>query len=290
MIEINKDVFKEFVSDFLSFTLYDYQLDFLKDCFESNRIVANFCRQTGKSLCISIFVALYCFLKSNINVVIVAPTDRQAGELFDKIKHHIMNNPFFADSILSMTLREAKFKNGSRIIALPVGDSGYSIRGFTADIVIEEESSRIKNSIHNEVIMPMGASRPDLKVIKISTPHGKNHFFDSYKDTVNWKVHKVDWQMALEAGQYNLDFIEQRKKEVDSLTWKVEYCAEFVESEDCFFSYDLVNSCIKEIKTEQVGDGKSSYILGADIARSGADSTVLITLKEGKENEVVNIV
>ena len=246
---VNKQLMKQWIKDFCDIELYPYQIDFLADCFETSRVCGCFSRQTGKSLCLSIFTALYAYRYDNKNVLIVAPTDRQAGELFDKIRYWIMGNPRLIASITNITQRECRFKNGSRIVALPTGDSGYTIKGFTADAVIEEEAALIKNIIDAEVIMPMGASRPDLKIIKISTPKGKNHFYSDFNNS-GWKSHRVDWEKALEVGQYNKEFVEEQRAKCDSLTWKTEWCAEFAEEEDCYFSYELVYSCIEDIPQE----------------------------------------
>ena len=45
----------------------------------SHRVVGAFCRQTGKSLTISILAVVEALKNPNGHIIIIGPTDRQAG-------------------------------------------------------------------------------------------------------------------------------------------------------------------------------------------------------------------
>lgn len=282
---INKVVHKMF-----STWLYSYQQLFLYDCLNNQRVIGVFCRQTGKSMTIAILSIIEALKKENAHIVIVAPTDRQAGELFEKITIFIQRSPIIQE-IENITKRELRLKNGSRISAFPCGDTGANIRGMTANVLIEEEAAFIKDSINNQVLMPMVAAT-NGKVIKISTPFGMNHF---YNDSIgnNYKLHCYDWRYAVKENHFSIDFIKEQKRLCTDLEFRTEYCAEFIPDQDNYFSFELIKSCICDIELIFSPMQGKQYYLGGDIARLGSDSTVLVIIEKGdvnQKNKVVNII
>lgn len=224
--------------------LYPYQELFLYDCLTKKRVVGAFCRQTGKSLTISILAVCEALKNPNGHIIIVGPTDRQAGELFEKIRNHIQNAPIKTE-VASFTQRQALMKNGCRISAFPCGDTGDNIRGMTGNVVILEESAFIKDSIINQVITPMVAAT-NGKIIKISTPFGMNHFYRSFQEDENYASHRYTWKDAVRVGHFTEEFIEEQRLQCSSLEFQTEYEAAFIPDEDAYFPYALVESCIAD--------------------------------------------
>jgi hypothetical protein len=273
-----------------------YQLDFAYDCLNHDRVVGVFCRQSGKSETVSKIAIILAMQQKQGDVLIFAPTDRQAGLLADKIKRAVRNMmklPHFY--LVNMNMREFSFSNGRKIICDAVGDKGATIRGYTAGDLILEEASLIKDSIIQEVILPMGATT-NPTIIKIGTPSGKNHFFESSKDP-RYKVHTYSYKVGLEGGILKESYINDMIQVYGSVTnprFRTEMMAEFIEDDDSYFPYSLIDSCVDNSltwgnKMKQEGQG---YFLGADIARTGQDSTCLITvsLNDEKKAEVFEIV
>ena len=226
------------------FNLYHYQLKFLYDCMNSHRVVGAFCRQTGKSLTISILAVVEALKNPNGHIIIIGPTDRQAGELFEKIRNHVQNAPIGSE-VASATMRAMVMKNGCRISAYPCGDTGDNIRGMTGNVVILEESAFIKDSIINQVITPMVAATQG-KIIKISTPFGMNHFYRSFQEDENYISHRYTWKDAVAVGHFTQEFIDEQKLQCSSLEFRTEYEAEFIADEDAYFSHQLIESCVSE--------------------------------------------
>ena len=213
---------------------YDIETENNHNFIANNLIVHN----TGKSTTISILSILEALRTPNGHIVIVGPTDRQAGELFRKITEMINKSPLFSE-IISFTKREIFFKNGCRISAYPVGDRGETIRGISANVLILEEAGFIKDEIVNQVLIPM-ISSTDGKIIKIGTPFGMNHFYKSYTDE-NYKVHRYTWKEAVEVDHFKQNFIDEQKNNCTLLEFQTEYEAEFIPDQEAFFSYNIIN-------------------------------------------------
>jgi len=265
--------------------LHNYQKVFLIDCIENKRIAALWSRQIGKSTSISMYCLYMALTRSNFKIVIIAPTQRQSGELYNKVRNIAEGSCLVRDKIITSTQTEMTFINGSRIVSAPAGPMGDTIRGLTADIIVMEEAGGLKNSIVNEVIMPMiGSTQSYGQSIKIGTPKGKNHFWEScYGKETNYKLLHFDWKVAIEAGQYKQEFIDEQRRNLTELQFAAEYEAKFIEDSDCYFKTELIDSCIEDYPMGDVAD-KCLYYLGVDFARMGEDSCVMIVVmnKRGK--------
>jgi len=282
---------KKLVSDFFGKDLYWYQIRFLNDCLTKKRVLGAFCRQTGKSMTIAIFSIIEAMRNPNGHIVIVAPTDRQAGELFQKIQTFLVDSPWKSE-IKSMTQRSVTMNNGCRFSILPCGDSGDNIRGMTATILILEEAAFIKDIIVNQVLMPMVAATGG-KVIKISTPMGMNHFYKSYQSN-EWESHVVSYEDPILVGHFAEEFIEEQKRQIgeSSLEFRTEYGAEFIADQDNYFGFDLIEKCTNDIPPMFVPETGKSYYMGLDVARFGSDSSVFTVIEKGatsKPHKVVHI-
>jgi hypothetical protein len=235
---------KKLIKEMFDINLYMFQLKFLHDCLNRQRVVGAFCRQTGKSMTISILAVCEALKNPNGHIIIVGPTDRQAGELFAKIRHYIKSAPIGSE-VMSNTQREMVMNNGCRISAFPSGDTGDNIRGMTGNVVILEEAAFIKDSIVNQVITPMVAATQG-KIIKISTPFGMNHFYRSFQEDENYISHHYKWQDAVAVGHFTKEFIEEQRLQCSGMEFRTEYEAEFIADEDAYFSHTLIESCIED--------------------------------------------
>lgn len=275
--------FVEIVGDI---QLFPYQVSFLESCLSHNRVVGVFSRQTGKTTLMSLFPSYLALQNDNYQILLIAPTDRQAGELFTRLREAAESSSLVKDFIESSTLREIKFKNGSKIRAMPTGDFGHNIRGQTADLIILEESSFIKTEIVNQVILPMIASKgSNGRIIQIGTPFGKNHFYEASMSD-KYAVHQYDYTHSpLITG----DFIEEQRQNLTHLEFAMEYEAQFIEDSDAYFSSELIKSSVEDY--ESIGEvyHKSDYYLGVDFARLGEDSSVFIVIEKRFDSEIVKI-
>lgn len=263
--------FIETVSDM---TLDPYQVNFLNDCWYNKRVLGIFSRQTGKTTTMSLFAIYKATQIDKLKILIIAPTDRQAGELFARLRGFAENSDLIKPFIKNSTQREITFTNDSYIRAMPTGDFGHNIRGQTADLIIMEESSYIKSDIVNQVIMPMIAAT-DGDIIQIGTPFFKNHFYEASLND-KYKVHKYDYTHCPRITE---DFIEEQKQNLTTVEFTMEYMAEFIDETDCFFTSELINSSVENYDINQPVHNKGRYVAGVDFAGMGEDEAVIFVLE-----------
>lgn len=277
----------DFCKFWFDFKPHLYQQKFFKGCIDSKRVAALWCRQSGKSTCVAMYALYMCFTRKNFSIMVIAPTQEQSSEMYGKLRKVAEENDLIRYCLKSSSQTELNFHNGSRVRALPCGPEGTSIRGFTADIVIMEESGYIKDSIVSEVILPMIASTQSYgQVIKIGTPKGKNNFYEScYGKETTYTVFHYDWRIVVDEGQVTKDFIDEQKKNLTDMEFNTEYEAKFIEDSDSYFKQSLIDACTEDYGME-FAHPKSEFILGVDFARMGEDVTVFVIVEKSMKGEI----
>ena len=237
------DLLIGFFDFYFNFKPHSYQQRFLEKCLTHNRIAGKWPRQSGKSTTVSAYT-LFRALTDKVNIIIVAPTQTQSGELYEKIRELAVLNPLINKQIVKDTVTELKFENGSRIISLPSGHDGKTIRGYTADIAIVEEAGQMSDQVVNTVIIPMIASKGiNGQVIKIGTPWLRNHFYRSCYEDKGYEVISIDWKEVVEQGQYDMNFINEQKMQLTDTEFLTEYQSEFIDEISSYFPLSLLEKC-----------------------------------------------
>src|SRR4051794_27286054 len=145
---------------------------------EARRIILLCSRQSGKSTTTSILATHRAVTVPDSLVLLLAPALRQSQELFRKVKavHASLGDsvPAVVENALSLELA-----NGSRIVTLP--GSEKTVRGFSApDLVIEDESARVSDELHQAVRPMLAVSRGRL--VLLSSAFGKRgHFYETWE-------------------------------------------------------------------------------------------------------------
>ena len=239
------ELVSKFLEFFFKFRPYNYQKRFLDKCLRYNRVAGKWPRQSGKSHTVGGY-ALFRAITSKVTIIIVAPTQSQSGELYKKIRDMAASSSEVNKQIVKSTETELRFANGSRIISLPSGPEGKTIRGYTADIAIIEEAGFMKDQIVNTVVIPMIASKgKDGQIIKIGTPWVRNHFYRScYEDKAyENSVVSINWKEVVEVGQYDIQYIEEQKLQLTDIEFRTEYESEFIDDAMAFFPLIILNNC-----------------------------------------------
>lgn len=293
---MKKEDVNQYMRGMFDYKCKDYQLDFATDCINKKRVVAVFCRQSGKTETTSKIAICLARKNKRGDVLIFAPTERQTELIAAKIMDAINKMPYLQYfNCVRKTQSMFKFSNGRSIICLTSAllSEGETLRGFTAGDIILEEAGSIKDSIIQSVIMPMGATT-DPTIIKIGTPRGKNHFYESSKDP-NYSVHNYDFSYPVRAGLIQQSYIDEQRALSTEIAFRTEYGAEFIADSDAYFSYELIDNCTDKSLTWEsyVPIIGKKYYIGADIARLGQDSTCIMIIEVtegfGKVVQIVDI-
>jgi len=180
-----------------------------------------------------------------------------------------------------------QLKNGSKIIALPCGPDGASLRGYTADLVVMDEAAFMPEDVIASVIFPMLATTNGTAIM-LSTPWGRDHiFYRSFKSPDYWSQHV----RAEECPLISKEFLEEQRRNIGELRFKMEYEAEFVEEENTFFSQDLIRECVEDYdlidESQLAVDGRipGEYYLGVDFGKK-VDYSVVVLLRMEDEDRL----
>ena len=210
-------------------------------CSEAPRVLLNCARQSGKSTMAAI-LALHQALSSPSSLVLVlAPAERQAKELFSKAAeaYRTLGHIIPADSYRKLGM---ELTNGSRIEALPGTEK--PIRGFSGvDLLLVDEASRVSDDLYFAVRPMLAVSGGALMML--STPYGKRGiFFEEWtSEGVGWERYEVP---ARECPRIPASFLEEEQRALPARIFRQEYECSFEDTEDQVFSYEDVAAAISK--------------------------------------------
>lgn len=285
-----------FCREAMNFYPHWYQEEIIAD--RSLFIAACMSRQIGKSESIAHKAIHEAFTNANSDVLIVAPTLRQARELYDKIIKAIKGSPIIWNSVEGRLTREIiRFDNGSRIINLAGGDEGVQLRGYSISLLIMEEAAFIPEAVF--VAVEQALSSTGGKQILISTPYGKhNEFYRTFhpeglpgydhvrkgkQQIGEFSCYVYDYRVAFEVfkpdgtTQLSRIHVDRQKRKLPKHKWKAEYEADFIEDIDQYFPQNIIDSFFNMTfnKTETPREG-AIYFFGIDIAKGGDYTSISI--------------
>src|SRR3954454_16962639 len=168
----------------LGFTPDEWQADLLRSSARWTLVLCS--RQAGKSTTAAVLALHTALHRPGSLVLLVAPSLRQAGELFRKfaeLRGRLDPAPALAeDNAASCTFAAT----GSRVLSLPGSEA--TVRGFSAPaLVVEDEAARVPDALYR-TIRPMLATAPSGRLILLSTPYGQaGHFWRE------WSGGGPDW-------------------------------------------------------------------------------------------------
>ena len=237
-------------------------------------------RQVGKSEVISEKAVNFAVENDGTTTLIIAASQRQSSLLFEKVRanldSYVESNPDLYKE--KPTLTKIVLKNGSKIYSLPVGRSGYFIRGFTIDLLIADEAAYIPETVWTAVVPMIAVSRKTKHMglmCLLSTPYGKGGFyFDSFTDPDFNSFHVS----SEKCSRIPKDFLKKEKARMTKTEYAQEYLGEFVDDWHQFFPTDLIKKSMTFIEWKLSEDKKqgAKYYLGVDIARYGGDENAFV--------------
>jgi hypothetical protein len=248
-------------------------------------------RRWGKSESTAIDIALYAAEHSGTTQIVVAPTHDQTTIILDEVRrrlHQVVGSDFWLEDKRSPYPLLRFGRDGPRALPTTVfgrtaGLDGRGLRGRSAHRVIVDEAAYVPDPVMDSVITPLLADR-DGKLILISTPAGRNHFWRSFllgRDNVQSRCRS--FQFPSSANPFlSRDYLAHEQAVKPERTFRVEYLAEFADAEGTVFRN--VKECCSG--TWQEPFPQHVYVGGLDLARL-SDYSVL-TIIDRQNNRVVH--
>ena len=228
-------------------------------------------RQYGKSL-LAMNAMLYWLLNNNKHKGCwISPIYKQCKKVFDELTEitgPVIKSANKADLII-------EFINGSSLQFLSA-DSPDSIRGFSFNYMVVDEAAFIQQSAFEQAILPT-LTAIGKKCLLISTPKGKNWFYNWYLKGTNNNTDFVSFKGISEDNPFtDTAFIYECKSSMPSSVFAQEFLAEFTDDGNDVFT-NLDNVCI--INEFQLARPSISYYAGIDTGLNN-DYSVLHILDE----------
>jgi hypothetical protein len=158
-------------------------------------------------------------------VLILAPAERQAKELFTKVAqaYRVLGHAVPAESYRKMG---AELANGSRIEALPGTEK--TIRGFSGvDLLLVDEASRVADELYYAVRPMLAVSGGRLMML--STPYVRRGvFFEEWTGDGAWERYEVP---ASQCPRISEVFLEEERQALPTRIYRQEYECSFEDTE-----------------------------------------------------------
>lgn len=215
---------------YIGFTPHQKQKEMITGILSSTQKYHIACvgRQFGKSL-MGINLALYWAInQNNVTVLWISPVYSQSNKVQKEIIQAIGDSDIVKSANYSSN--EIELKNGSNIL-FRSAERYDNIRGLTVDYAILDEAAFIKDEAWSEAIRPTTVVK-GKKVLFISTPKGKNYFYELFQLGLSEDYPKY---ASYKGSSYDTPFIDveeidDAKKTLPDNVFRQEYLAEFIDS------------------------------------------------------------
>ncbi|MBA2520039.1 MAG: hypothetical protein H0V24_10260 [Chloroflexia bacterium] len=187
-------------------------------------------RQSGKSTTTAALAMHATLYRPPSLVLCLSPSQRQSVELYRKCMQlfRALGEPV---APVIQTRLELELANGSRLVALPSGES--KIRGFSGvDLLLCDEASRIPDALYQSVRPMLAVSGGQL--VLLSTPFGKRGFFhhEWTEGGASWERTKIT---AHDCPRISAAWLAQERATIGDWWFSQEYLCSFEEAEDQLF-------------------------------------------------------
>lgn len=305
--------------------LFFYQRIFLRACMRYRYHTGTFTRAFSKSFLAILAYFLRCIFLPHSKVVLCSAYKNASIKILQqKLDEIVTFWPLLGNEILtkksSTDYIELTFKNAS---TFNVVSMAASARGQRSTAIIVEEGVLIDGTDFNEIVLPMASvnRRDELGRVNEREPHQAQTFITSagpktcfmYEKLIELAVMSIikpefafvwggDYRVPVAMGLLSNSFLEDQRL---SPTYSEEsFAREYMSiwtgnNTDSWFNSNKLLSKRNLLKCErkrQIGlnDKEAYYIIGVDVARSGANTAIIIVKvypnPEGFKKNVVNVV
>ncbi len=211
----------------------------------AKRLILNLHRQAGKtSGCAVLILYFLLYERPGAEVVILSPTEKQSTIMLSLVaKYHSMLPA--TPKLLAESTTRLLWANRSAVYALPGGDDGDGSRGYSPDLILVDEASRVSDDLVASV-RPMIATKPHGRLILLSTPWGARGIFHKLW-TEGEKDGRLGWErFELHADQnprVDPEFLASEKREMSPLQFASEYDCQFVSPDaTCLWTPETIDA------------------------------------------------
>ncbi len=218
-------------------------------------------RQSGKSTLAKYQTLNWAIKNEKALIWYVTPSESQSKVVWRSLVSIMEPLGLIKNKIQSKGNINIELHNGARI-EFKSAASEDTLRGSSVNFLILDEAAFIKQETIEEIILP-SLSVAGKKILIISTPKGKNFFYELWergrKETTGYKSFKFN---SYDNPESNKALIETFKLSLPEGIFSQEFLAEWVDSNSVFnniYELAILNQQLAPIYGE-------SYYIGVDIA------------------------
>lgn len=196
----------------------------------------------------------------------VSPVYKQSKKVFEE-----MVQAFAGTDLLQTNATELTIKIGKSSLQFFSAERYDNIRGFTFDYLVADEFAFMDEEAWTEVLRATVLVK-GKKILLISTPKGKNHFYNLFNlDGVNpqYKSYRMS---SYDNPLINPSEINDARLTLPDHVFRQEYLAEFMDGGAGIFT-----------PTFEQASGGSSFYAGVDLGRADDYSVLSIFNDQGKQ-------
>lgn len=242
----------------------------------ANRVLLLCARQSGKSTIVAGKVGHRVRYQRNAEHIIVCPSQDQSKLVMRKLEQFVLADVRFPIPTNDSVFEKYWGKSRQRVIALP--GSERSVRGYSDPAtIIADEASRIQDDTYRAFRPWMTGGKTDL--IAMTTPFGKRGWFwEAWEQSDRWHkiLVRVAWEVrdgrlvpampedefkaywaergvsAHYSPRHTREWCEEELDEIGEFAFRQEYCCEFLDVSDQFFSHDMIQRAL--VDDEAIGN------------------------------------
>lgn len=259
----------------IDYVPYKYQKEFHLSPSRFHLIVGG--RRVGKSKSAFQDMLKHCLETPKAMAWWVAPTYSMAREIgwAEFKEYEEVLKPAIATS--HETLLRVRFTNKSTMY-FKGADNERSLRGRGLTYLVMDEAAFIEEEVWRKALYPALTDRKG-KALLISTPNGRNWYWERYQAAQKsraWQVRK--WPTRMNPLISDEDY-EQYKSEVDDMTYRQEFLAEFVTQQGMVYDDFTEANIIDPINVDPL----SSVMLGVDFGFANPTAIGFFTYDSNKD-------
>lgn len=244
---------------------------------------------------------------TEIAILNVAPTDDQAGQVFNMIQTQALGCPYLRNRSLHQTRayfdiqadsdKQIHGKPKATLVSLAGGCSSNSLRGKNAIVVImdemaffiDKENSRFSGGEVYKALTPsMTGFGTHGKVLCLSSPYGKfGRFFERFQESFDEIDYTLMFKMytAMANPTVPTEILRAAYRR-DRTGFMCEYGGEFSDRVTAWIEPDTeveFKKCVKDRPVVTKGRKEISYFIGVDLGFTNDGTALAIVHKEGNK-------
>jgi hypothetical protein len=171
--------------------------------------------------------------RPGVRVVALAPTIRQSSMLTAKTGDMLRDENIFSETATRLVLA-----NGSTLATLP-GDQPKTVRGFTADMVLIDEASRVRDELIVAALPMVAATEGSITML--STPAGATGaFYDAWiSDEDEWRRTQVT---ISDVNHYSEKTLKTMRRRLGERMFQQEFENAFLDAPGALFTAAEIDS------------------------------------------------